>query len=104
MTSVSGKTVYISGAISSDPNFVQKFQDASQVVVSAGASRCLNPASLPDGWHYDEYMEHCMLMVRRADVLVMLPCWVESPGAKAERAYAESLRRPVLELSELEDY
>lgn len=94
---VAGKTVYISGAISSDPNYGEKFHRAHIALMGAGARKILNPTELPAGWEYDEYMEHCMLMVRRADVLVMLPCWTASPGAQAERAYALSLRRTVID-------
>lgn len=95
---VNGKIVYISGAITADPDFKRKFNRAAEICISAGAKICLNPAELPEGWgNYEAYMEHCMLMVRRAEVVVMLPCWMYSPGAKAERAYAESLRRTVVD-------
>lgn len=95
---VNGKVVYLSGAISSDPDFKRKFECAAQAIRVAGAKTCLNPATLPDNLgDYEAYMEHCILMVRRADVLVMLPCWTASPGAQAERAYALSLRRTVID-------
>jgi len=98
MKACQGKVVYISGSISLDPNFKEKFRRAAMSVMDAGAKRCLNPAELPAGWDYGEYMDHCMLMVRRSEVLVMLPCWRSSPGAKAEKAFAESLRLTVVEL------
>ncbi|MDA8413001.1 MAG: DUF4406 domain-containing protein [Desulfobacteraceae bacterium] len=99
--SVAGKVVYISGAITADPDFKRKFNRAAEAVKAAGAALCLNPAELPEGWgNYEAYMEHCMLMVRRAEVVVMLPCWPYSPGAKAERAYAESLKRIVVDFKE----
>jgi hypothetical protein len=90
-----GKKVYISGAISSDPNFVEKFNLAEIRVMDLGTTVCLNPVRLPKGWSYEEYMEHCLLMVKRADCLVMLPDWKVSPGARCERAYAESLRKEI---------
>lgn len=99
---VMGKVVYISGAISSDPDYKRKFERASRSIRIAGAKNCLNPATLPDNLgDYEAYMEHCLLMVRRADMLVMLPCWTASPGAQAERAYALSLRREVIDLTEI---
>lgn len=94
---VKGKIVYLSGSISADPDYKKKFNSAALLVRIAGAKKVLNPVELPHGWDYDEYMEHCMLMVRRCDVIVLLPCWTESPGAKAEKAYAESLRRLVVD-------
>ncbi len=94
-----GKTVYISGAVSSDPDFKAKFDRAEKHVMAAGAKRCINPTSvLPDDWEYHEQMAHCMLMVQHSEVIAMLSCWSSSPGAKAERAYAESLKRIIVEL------
>lgn len=98
MESIKGKTVYISGSISADPDYRAKFNRAEKQLLTAGARRVINPACLPDGWEYGEYLEHCMLMVRRAEVIALLPCWSFSPGAKAERAYAESLRLPIVDL------
>ncbi len=91
-----GKIVYISGAISSDPNFKIKFDAAEKLCLERGARIVLNPTILPPGWEYQDYMEHCLLMVRRAEVLFMLPDWQKSFGAKAELAYAESLRKEIL--------
>ncbi len=93
------KSVYISGAISTDPNFRSKFATYADILRGNGAKRVLNPAELPGGWTYAEYMEHCLLMVRHAEVIVMLPCWIGSKGATAERAYAESLGLHIIHLS-----
>lgn len=93
---VKGKVAYLSGAITSDPEFKEKFDEWECRLLVMGAKRVLSPAWMPPGWAYEEYMEHCMIMVRRAEVIVMLPCSDQSPGARAERAYAESLRRSVI--------
>lgn len=94
-TPYDGKTVYIAGAISGDPNYKAKFAAAKAHLLANGAARVLNPAELPDGWTYQEYMAHCMLMVQRAEVLVLLPDWHVSPGAIAEQSYAKACRIPV---------
>lgn len=94
-------TVYLSGSISKDPGFKAKFDHwESWMLKQPRVKRCLNPTIFPAGWSYSEYMEHCLLMVRHADVIAMLPCWQSSPGAKAELAYAQSLGRQVIFLDE----
>ena len=85
-----GKTVYIAGAISSDPNYKAKFAAAKAQLLASGAARVLNPAELPEGWAYQEYMAHCMLMVQRAEMIVALAGWQQSPGATAEIYYARA--------------
>ena len=94
-----GKTVYLSGKITGDPVFKRKFMLWSFRVFAMGASKVLNPTMLPDGWEYDEYMEHCMIMVRRCDIVAVLPDWEDSPGARAEVAYALAMEKPVKKLT-----
>lgn len=99
---IAGKTVYLSGKITGDPDFKRKFKEWEMHVFSLGAGKVLNPARLPEGWEYNEYMEHCMIMVRRCEVIALLPCWRASMGAQAESAYAYSLGKTVIHLSEHE--
>lgn len=90
-----GKTVYIAGAISSDPNYKAKFAAAKAHLLANGAARVINPAELPDGWTYQEYMAHCILMVQRAQMIIPLTDWHTSPGAKVEVSLAEACCIPV---------
>ena len=90
------KIVYISGAISSDPDFLRKFRNARIKLLHEKPKLILDPTLLPVDWEYVDYMEHCMLMVRRADSLLMLPDWKNSPGAQAEYAYAVSLNKEIV--------
>ena len=85
-----GKTVYIAGAISNDPNYKAKFAAAKAQLLANGAARVLNPAELPEGWTYREYMAHCILMVQHADMIVPLAGWQQSLGAMAEFSYARA--------------
>jgi hypothetical protein len=89
-----GKTVYIAGAISSDPNYKAKFAAAKAQLLASGAARVLNPAELPNGWTYKEYLAHCILMVQCADMIVPLHDWEQSPGAIAEMAFAKANNTP----------
>jgi nucleoside 2-deoxyribosyltransferase len=93
-----GKTVYLSDKITGDADFKRKFKEWEMHAFTLGARKVLNPATLPDGWDYDEYMEHCMIMVRRCDIVAVLPDWEDSKGARAEVAYALALGKPVKKL------
>jgi hypothetical protein len=46
------------------------------------------------------FMEGELELVRRSDLVVMLPEWRHSRGAIAERAFAEEIGKPVLEWDE----
>lgn len=89
-------TVYLSGAISADPDYKAKFKRYEAEAKASGARLVLNPAIFPPGWEYDAYMEHCLIMVRRCDTMLMLPDWRQSPGACAEHAYAVSLKKHIV--------
>lgn len=44
----------------------------------------LNPAVLPEGMKPADYMRICLAMIDSADVVMFLPDWEESKGAKLE--------------------
>jgi hypothetical protein len=79
--------VFISGAISSDQNYIQKFSDAALWLVKQGYT-VMNPAILPHGFEQNEYLHICKAMIDCCSVVAFLPDWVSSPGAKVEHAYA----------------
>jgi hypothetical protein len=92
-----GKEVaYISGAISSDPNYKAKFADAEMVLDHLGYV-VLNPTSTPLGLNYDEYMRIDLLLVEIADTLVMLPDWMQSDGATLEHDHAVKLGKRIID-------
>lgn len=98
MQKLKGKSVYISGAISSDKGYVEKFKDWASKAIEAGATRVINPAELlpKTGHTYEEYIMTDLAFVARCDAILMLPCWMTSPGAKAELALAECLKKEVV--------
>jgi hypothetical protein len=55
---------------------------------------------MPQGTTYEECMRVCMVLVGMCDAIYMLDNWEDSPGAKAEKAYAEALGLNIMYESE----
>ncbi len=98
-----GLTAYISGAIT-DVNFKVKFDKWEKALKEKGFKRILNPTIFPPEWSYSEYMEHCLLMVRHADIIVALPDRIFSKGAQAEIAYAKCLTKDILYPQSIDEF
>ena len=59
---------YIAGAITSDPDYQNKFELGAQALQKEGFI-VLNPATLPEGMHAGDYMKICFAMIDVADVV-----------------------------------
>jgi hypothetical protein len=82
------KTVFISGAITHDPDYKQKFDMAEKALTSLGYI-VLSPAWLPSsGFTYDAYMRMARAMMLECDAICLLEDWKESDGAKDEYLFA----------------
>lgn len=93
--------VYISGKMTGLPDLGRaNFNYAEGVLRSAGYI-VLNPALLPEGMAYPQYMAIAVAMLQQADMICMLPGWETSRGAAAEKAYAESVGMPVVPFMEV---
>jgi nucleoside 2-deoxyribosyltransferase len=79
--------VYIAGKITGLTDFKEKFQAAEDWLKKRGHI-VMNPAILPSGFEYEEYMAICFAMIDACDVVCMLINWADSPGATRERTYA----------------
>lgn len=94
--------VYIAGKMNGLPDKGKNnFAEAEAMLKEMGFT-VLNPACLPDGLPGDRYMPTCLTMVDTADILVLLPDWIYSPGAMLEKAFAEYQGKMVFELGGLE--
>ena len=79
--------VYIAGKITGLENYQQKFRAAQDRLEARGYS-VMNPAVLPLGFDYEDYMRICFAMIDVCDAVYMLDNWEDSPGAIREHLYA----------------
>lgn len=120
MTDVKGKVVFLSGPMSDDPEkyHVHEFVDAQLALYRAGAKEVYNPA-LEWIWQACEEHSHAYWMrvsiqeltqrsgyvaddePARFDLLVCMPGWNRSEGARTERMVAEACGIECVELSEV---
>lgn len=86
--------IYISGAISSDSNFREKFQEAARKLYVAGHMP-ISPTDLPPGLTEGEYLQLDHLLIGFADAVFMLDDWTKSKGAMIEYELAVHASKPV---------
>lgn len=89
----SKETVYLAGKITGDPLYREKFDKAARELEAAGFV-VLNPATLPDGFTWEEYMHVAGAMLDVCKAACFLPDWTDSAGATMEfgRAAAKGTR------------
>lgn len=107
------KTVYISGSITGhDIDEVRlKFKEAQLKLIAKGYKvinpfqACANfneqnPKKKLDSWQ--SYMDYCLdILLPKADIVALLPCWENSKGAKIEKKIAENSGFEVLLIEKL---
>lgn len=76
--------LYLSGPISGDPDYKEKFLGAEDYLRAWKGHTVLNPAVLPEGLPYEDYMRIDLAMLHAAEGIVMLRGWKKSPGARKE--------------------
>lgn len=89
--------IYLAGKITGDQNYKCKFGSAAGELRRLGYS-VMNPAMLPDGFEYDEYMHVCKAMIEVCDTVVLLPDWTDSDGAKFEYGHASAIGKRITTL------
>lgn len=88
--------VYLSGKITGDAGYRQKFEAVQNELTSYGYV-VFNPAVLPDGFEYEDYMSLDLLILSRCDAIYLLRDWKNSPGAKRELEEAKRLGLQILD-------
>lgn len=89
--------VYISGAITGDSNYKEKFQKAKKDL-EANGYRAVNPAEfeLPEGATWEDYMKQDLALLLNCDGIYMLKDWKQSRGARIEQFLAQELHLQIL--------
>ena len=90
-------TIYISGPISDDPDYKEKFRAAHQMLEECGFA-VIDPTELvkvSDDKDYTDYLAEAVWHMLKADELYMLKGWSQSTGAKLELKLARLLNKRV---------
>ena len=82
--------IYLSGKITGDKNFRQKFEKTTRKLLSYGHT-VYNPAILPNGFEYEQYMKIDFLALSFCDAIYLLDDWKISKGAIREFEEAKRL-------------
>jgi len=87
--------LYISGKITGDKNYKEKFKTAETRLRRCGYE-VFNPASFEYAVPiYEEIMEFDLDALRKCDGVALLLDWYESAGAKREVELAQNLNIPI---------
>lgn len=90
-------TVFVSGPMRGYEDYNHKaFNDMQKKLEDFGYV-VLNPASLPINLSDEKYLPICISMLEQCDGIVLLHGWKNSRGSNAERAYAYSQGKIILE-------
>lgn len=86
------KKIFISGAITGDPDYKKKFDEAEKHLQQQGYV-VVNPAKLseimdPDAFSWEDYIRVTVVMLSACDSIYMLQGWRGSKGAREEELYA----------------
>lgn len=90
--------IYISGRISSDPDFKEKFKEYANYIDNLYPQYyTINPAEvvLPTLCDWEDYMCICLHLLKQCDAIFMLPDWKESKGACVEHETAIKMNIPI---------
>lgn len=88
------RKIYIAGRITGEDRYAEIFKKEEDRLVAEG-HKVMNPAILPAGFSYEEYMQVCFAMINVCDEVHFLPNWTQSPGAIRERSYASATGKAV---------
>jgi len=103
------KVIYISGKITGATDYKSKFAVAEKLIRDKfPIAEIINPAKnyvdergINPQQIWDAYMSISRRQVKRSTLIVYLPCWTRSAGAREEISLAQKLRINTKPISEL---
>lgn len=88
--------IYLFGPITGhESTYRAAFGQAAERLRTKGLT-VLNPADLPDGLDYEDYMHIGLAMLAVCDAIYLLPGWEDSSGAKRELAAASEAGKMIM--------
>lgn len=81
--------VYIAGAISSDPDYIEKFSSAEKFLKEKGHA-VINPCK-NFGFDYKDYIDMGLCELMKCDTICLLEGWELSQGTRTELQYAKTV-------------
>jgi hypothetical protein len=98
------KTIYLSGAISNNPDYRKDFAEAEGYVEHLQAPIAIvNPANFPpmEKWTWADWLLFDLRVLRDCDALLLLPRSFGSWGCLIEQYFARGMGIPILDMSEV---
>lgn len=87
--------VFISGSISNDSNYFNKFKVAERKLNEYGCI-VLNPIIIPDRLNYESQMAICFALIEQAEYIYMLKDYKQSFGSQRELHYAYAKKKKII--------
>lgn len=90
--------VYLSGAITDNPNFEEEFKHAEELLTKLGYE-VVNPTIISWAAKYFDYADFMIIslqLLKKCDAIYFLGSWAKSDGAKIEKIVAKKMGLKVI--------
>ena len=101
-------TIYLSGAITTDPDYIEKFaQYKANLIKHRPTDVIICPVTdvnhAEHGKRWVDYMRADLRALLQCDAIALMPDWNNSIGARIERMLAVNLNMEIINLGSLEE-